>query len=373
MRTILLSYLLFTSCFLFGQQSFKKGYLIKNNGDTIRGTIQENVEEKLTQSINFKDEMGVAKTLSIGDIKEFGFDGGDDFRLVNYVDPLDSLKSKTHFAKFLFEGTYQLFSFQRKDNLYFLVVNKDTSYLLYDDIKTPLGAVIDRGNYQSLLSFFSRTCPKLSATAENVNFLEESLLSFFVSLEKCNGNTSNAIVHYTKSKAQKNIILSVGGLKWDTRSDISIQALGQFVFPSVTMKASLLTGLVYLNSSHESTRSYTLADVKDKYNTQIFEIPVLFRYDFLQKVIQPYIYGGAGIAYKKEKQTTTQTSLITSSPEYSNTQEKSSFEVTVIVGAGVYVRIVKDLFFNVDWRYDLDTHLPVAGLAYKIRLGGHRQ
>jgi hypothetical protein len=195
----------------------------------------------------------------------------------------------------------------------------------------------------------------------NVNFSEESILSFFVSLEKCNGNMNNAIVHYSKGKVQKNIILSAAGIQWDKRTDLSVQALGQFVLPSVNMKASLLTGLVYLRSSHESTRSYTLAEVKDKYNTQVFEIPLLFRYDLLQKLIQPYVYGGAGIAYKKEKQTTTQTLWNTSSPEYSNTQEKSSFTVTVIVGAGVYVRITKNLLFNVDWRYDLDSHSTGGG------------
>ena len=372
MRTIFLSFLLLTSCLLFGQQSYKKGYIINNNGDTVQGYIKEDVEEKLAHSIDFKDKAGITKMLSVGDIKEFGFEDEGNFRLVNYVDPLDSLKRKIHFAKFMLEGRYQLFSFRRKDDLYFIVVNKDTTYLLFDDVKSEFGDIFEKGNYQSLLFFFARECPKVSSKVANVNFSEESLLSFFVSLEKCFGSMNNAIVHYSKGKVQKNIILSAGGLQWDKRTDLSVQGLGQFVLPSVNLKASLLTGLVYLRSSHESIRTYTLAEVKDKYNTQIFEIPLLFRYDLLQKLIQPYIYGGAGIAFKKEKQTTTQTSLITSSPEYSSTHEKSSFEVTVIAGAGVYVRITKNLFFNLDWRYDLESHLPVAGLAYKIRLGDNK-
>ena len=368
MRTILFTFFLLSSSLLFSQTSFKKGYIINNNGDTIQGYIKEDVEEKLAKSINFKDQANVIKVLTVEDAREFGFEGEGTFRKVSYVDPLDSLKSKLHFAKFLLEGTYRLFSFRRKDDLNFIVVNKDTSYLLYDDIKSEY-QVFEKGNYQSMLAFFSRGCPKVSSTAANVNFSEEALLAFFVSLEKCNGNMNNTVVRYSKGKAQQNIILSAGGLQWDKRTDLSVQALGQFVLPSVNMKASLLTGLVYLNSSHESTRTYTLADVKDKYNTQIFEIPLLFRYDILQKLIRPYVYGGAGIAYRKEKHTTTQTLLGASSPEYASTHEESSFELTVIVGAGVYVRLTPDLFFNVDWRYDLDSHLPVVGLAYRIRLG----
>jgi hypothetical protein len=372
MRTILLSFLLLISYFLFGQQSYKKGYIINNSGDTIQGYIKEDLDEKLTQSINFKDQSGMIKMFSVGDIREFEFEGAGNFRLVNYVDPLDSLKRKTHFAKFMLEGTYQLFSFQRKDNLYFVVVNKDTSYLLYDNIMTPLGGLIDRGNYQSLLFFFSRECSKVSNTAANVNFSEEAILSFFVSLEKCNGNTKNTVVHYTKSKAQKNIILSTGGMQWDKRTDISVQALGQFVIPSVSLQASLLTGLVYLRSTHESTQTYTLSEIKREYETQIYEIPVLFRYDILQKRVQPYIYGGAGIAIKNEEQTSTQTSLINSSIEDAGKTQDSKFGGTVIVGAGIYVRVTKNFFLNLDWRYDLVSHLPIAGLAYKMRLGDHK-
>src|SRR5262249_28775124 len=147
----------------------------------------------------------------------------------------------------------QLFSFLRKENLYFIVVNKDTSYLLYDVIMTPLGGMIDRGNYQSMLFFFSRECPKVNSTTPSVNYSEEAILSFFVSLEKCNGNANNAVVHHSKSKAEKNIILSAGGLKANGRTELSIQALGQYVVPSVNRKLSLVTGIVYNRTTHTTT------------------------------------------------------------------------------------------------------------------------
>jgi len=371
MRTILLSILLLTSYFLFGQVSFKKGYIVNNNGDSIRGSIKEDVEEKLAQSINFKDQAGTVKILSVADIKGFGFEGDNNFRKINYVDPLDSLKRKTHFAKLLLEGSYQLFSFRRKDNLNFIVVSKDTSYLLFDDIKSEYGDIFEKGNYQSLLYFFARECPKTSSKAATVNFSEESVLSFFVLLEKCTGST-NTVVHYLTSKAQKNIILSAGGFQWDKRTEIAIQALGQFVMPSVNRKSSLLTGIVYLRSTHQSTQTFTLVEDHSKYETQVFEIPVMFRYDILQKAIQPYLYGGAGAALRKDKQTTTRISLISPSTEDIGTTESSDFEVTVLVGVGLNIRIVKDFFVNLYYRYDLYSHLPVIGLACKFRLGSNK-
>ena len=372
MRAILSIFLLLASFALFGQLSYKKGYIISINGDTIQGSIKEDVEEKLARSIDFKDQAGVIKTLSVGDIREFGFEGEGNFRQVSYIDPLDSLKRKTHFAKLLLEGTYKLFSFRRKDDLNFIVVNKDTSYLLYDDVRSEFGDIFEKGNYQSLLFFFSRECPKIASRAANVNFSEESLLSFFVSLEKCSGNTKDAVVHYSKSKAQKNIIVSAGGLAVDKRTEIAVQALGQYVIPSVNRKSSLLAGLVYLRSTHESTTTYTLVKDHSKYETQVFEIPLMFRYEILQRAVQPYIYGGAGPAFKKDKETTTRTSLITDDTEATGATESSDFGATVLVGGGINIRIVKDLFINLDYRYDLYSHLPVAGLACKIRLGNSK-
>lgn len=60
-------------------------------------------------------------------------------------------------------------------------------------------------------------------------------------------------------------------------------------------------------------------------------------------------------------------SLISSSTENYSTAEDSKFEIIVVVGLNV--RIVKGFFINLDWRHELDSHLPVVGLACKMRLG----
>jgi hypothetical protein len=368
MRITLLSFSLMASYFLFGQQPFKKGWIVNNSGDTIHGYIQGETEELLEQSITFKDPAGATKVMSVGDLKEFGFDGENVFRSVNYIDPLDSLKSKTHFAKFMLQGEYQLFSFQRKDDLYFIVSTKDTSYLLYDDVKTHMGEVIERGNYQSLLSFFARECSKVSSTTANTEFSERALLSFFVSLEKCRNNLNGTVIHYSKSKFQKNIILFAGGFQIDKHSEILVQALGQFVLPSINEKASLMTGFVYLRNTHESTETYTLTESKNKYATQMFEVPVLFRYDLLSKAIRPYLYGGMGMVIRKDKETSTQVSLISPGNEATGSTAQTGLAGTVILGGGLAIRITKGLFVGFDWRYDLLSHLPVLGLGYKISL-----
>ena len=82
-------------------------------------------------------------------------------------------------------------------------------------------------------------------------------------------------------------------------------------------------------------------------------------------------YGGAGIAIRKEDKLLPKLRWFLLL-QITRTTQDSKFGGTIIVGAGIYVRITKNFFFNLDWRYDLVSHLPVAGLAYKMRLGDHK-
>lgn len=361
MRIIFLSLLIFFFHTAFCQDVFKKGYIIKDK-DTVRGYIKEDLEEKLSESINFKDERGAIKVLSVSDISTFGFDQGPKYHLVNYVDPLDNSNKKVHFAKVLMEGAYGLLSFRKKDNLYFVVTRSDSSYLLYDDERTQLGEVLERGNYRNFLSFFSRDCPKVNVAVTDVNFTEDGFISFFTSLEKCQGTLSHSVVNYSKSRTEKNILVTAGASGLDKKTDLVVQALLQFTLPSINRKTSLNIGIAYWRYTTKSSYPYSLGEVSNKHVTEFYEVPLLLRYDLLRKVIQPYIYGGPGVAIRKEQETTSKTSLGTVETVQSN---HNSVDPTIIAGAGLSVLVSKNVFINADWRYDLIAHLPVVGIGFR--------
>jgi hypothetical protein len=322
------------------------------------------VEEKLSQNIDFKDQQGSEKALSDNEIRGFGFYGAGQFRLVAYTDPLDSDKKKTHFAKLLLEGAYQVLSFRRKDDLYFVVANNDTSYLLYDDIRTILGEMVENGNYRNLLSFISRDCPATRNTAENTRFTEQGFVSFFKSLEKCRAGLHRTVIYYSKPRSTMNVFLVAGAFVWNKETEISVQALLQFQTPSLSVKTSLSTGLVYLENSNKTIESYSFGEIRKKHSTEFFEVPFFIRYNILNKAIQPYIYGGPGVLLKRQKDITTRTDLST---ETTSTSQKSAIGPTFVLVAGIAIRVTKSLFVDLNWRYDLGLHLPVAGLAFRIK------
>jgi hypothetical protein len=364
MRIFFVFLLLTITRVAFGQDNYKKGYIVGNNGDTTRGYIKEETEEELSNAIEFRNQEGFTRTLSAVDIKGFGFDVKNPFRVVNYSDLLDDSKRKTHFAKLLLEGTYQVFSFRRKDDLYFIVSNKDTSYFLYDDLITNMGQLIENGNYLNQLFFIAHECPGVQRTAYGTRFTEEGFISFFKSFEKCRSNLAHTNIYYSRPKSQMHILLSAGAMSMDKKKQVTAQALVQFVIPAISKKTSLNTGFAYLSESSGTSEPYSFGEVRNKYITEIFEIPFLIRYDIAKKMIQPYMFGGPGVLLKREKRTTTQTSLST---ETTVTSQKSSFLPTFIAAVGIDIRITKNLFVDLNWRCDLTVRLPSAGLTIKIK------
>ena len=361
MRHIFFPLLLLVSHYSFCQDVFTKGYIVAGK-DTVRGYIKQDLDERLAEGITFKNQAGISKVLTVSDINFFGFDDGFRFGVVSYVDPHEGSNKKIHFAKILMQGPYDLFSFRKRDDLYFVVRRSDSSYLLYDDERTTLGDVVEKGNFRNFLAFFGRECSKTNLDIANINFTEPGLVTFFKKLEACQRILNTATISYFKSKTERHILVMAGGFSVNQKSDLVVEALLQLALPSVNKKASINMGVAYLRNTKKSSSIYSFGDIQSKHVSEFYELPVLMRYDFLTKVIEPYLYIGPGVLLRKEQETTTKTTLSTPETVQSN---QHSFNPTLIVGGGISVLISKNLFIKVDWRYDLYSRLPLLGIGFR--------
>src|SRR5688572_22302063 len=358
MRFFLCMMLLTFSFSLFSQEDFKEGYIVKNNRDTIRGYLKNDFEEKLSKEIIFKTANGTEEIFGPGNIQSFGFNNAGVFRIVNYTDPMDNYNKKTHFAKLLFEGTNILFSFIRNETLFFVIkVQEDTTFLLYNDVTSASGQVLDKGNYRGQLFYFGRQCENVRSRAEQTQFNESAVLSYFVALEKCIGGATT--IYYTKTESEMHFYLFTGGISLGDRYEITGQRIVRFILPSQSRKTSLNTGFVYLrNLSNDSYQDFFGSEVKFNHLTEIFEVPLTIQYNFLEKTLQPYVYGGIGIAYQRE-------TPVPGTSSFEGLQ--GNFGFTLIGGVGMEVQFSKKVYAKVDWRYDLLAHYPVIGIVYKIK------
>jgi hypothetical protein len=362
MRTIALLSIFLISFRAFCQDDFKKGYIVNGKSDTIRGYIKQDLEEVMLQSITFRDASRTIKTLSTSDIKAFGFDQGPTYRLISYVQPTDTVKKQVHFAKLLMAGPFDLHSFRKEDNLYFVVYTADSSYLLYDDQMTQLGQVTEQGNFRNFLAFFARGCPKVSASAEKVNFNEQALITYFSSLEKCEGTFKRTQISYSKPKTEHYILVTAGAFALDKKSEIFAQALIQSSWPSFSKKTSLNSGLTYSRNSRETITPYSLGEIEDEVVTELYELPLIVRYNILSTRVRPYIYGGAAIGVKRKMETV---SKVSSFETESFKSDHRSVGAAALFGCGIDVSVWKNLVINVDWHYDEISHLPVVGIGYR--------
>ena len=358
MRLIITCVILLSNATLLCQENFKSGFIVKNGNDTVRGLVRNDIEEKLTKQVIFKSTNGTIETYLPQDIESFGFDGGNLFRVVKYIDPTDDYSGKEQFAKLLFDGINDLYSFIRKDNYFFVSrVKSDTTLLLFDDIQNAQGQLIEQGNYQNQLFFIGRECEKMRAQAQKIHYNETALLNYFITLDKCLGNDNASVIHYVKPETITQVYIFAGGLPLGDKYQVMGQAVLKIVIPSQSRKTSLNTGIVYLRNKNIGVYQ-NFWGTKTKYDhvTDIFEIPLLIQYDLLEKKIRPFVYGGPGVAYKRETDF-----------DGSSTSTKGGVGLTLVGGLGIEGYVSKKVFLKIDWRYDLLAHYPVVGIGCRLK------
>ena len=105
-----------------------------------------------------------------------------------------------------------------------------------------------------------------------------------------------------------------------------------------------------------------MGEIKDELITELYELPLLVRYNILQKRVRPYIYGGAAVGVKNEQETV---SKISSFETETFKSSHTSFGAAALLGAGIDLGLWKIFLINLDWHYDVFSHLPVVGIGYR--------
>lgn len=130
-RSIIFGRLAFTIVLLtfsvtvsMAQTNPKPGFVITNNGDTIRGVIDFRTNERLSKQCDFWADGGSeGKTYKPGDIEGFRFDNNGKYfvtrRLNVYGEP------ELYFAEFMVQGKMNLYCVAEKYNEYFFFERED--------------------------------------------------------------------------------------------------------------------------------------------------------------------------------------------------------------------------------------------------------
>jgi len=356
MKYRLLFLLLTLNAYAYSQESFVKGYIVRNSGDTIRGFIKRDMDISLAKGVYFKSEMYQKQSQfqTAKEISAFAFEKGNIYHSLTYSDPLDNGSQKTEFAKFLVDGKVSLYAVPRRTTYFFYIKSaSDTGHLIYGDAYGARGRVIEPGNFRNVLNMEAQNCEKLKPRVGNIRFYQTDIIQFVSDLNQCAGDDQSQ-VHYKRTRNEVRFLLYGGGMSLNHNSTYTFQGQVRLISPGVSKRTSIVTGFHY---AHVVSFEYSQIEAADaNFTTDVFSIPFLFQYNFTETKIQPLIYGGFSFAYRKEK-----------NPDLTDPNvAESNFGFALVGGVGIEYYPIKHLAIKADWRYEFTAFTPTIGIAYRI-------
>lgn len=365
----------------FSQDNYLPGFVIRNNGDTLKGFIDYRNWRVNPKEINFKSTIDSNPTSFIPiNIKEFSvkdevYSSGiveveispvEESRL-DY-DPNQKIRTDTIFLQTLFRGNKCLYYYMNsngRENFYISNKNSEPELLIYKKYLVKQGTtslVRTRNDYIGQLKFFFSDNPKIQSKIENASYSKKDMIRLFQEYYK---NTSSEIGF--KREAEKVHLeigtmagLSMTKLKFNS-SDPAFDYLENTDFKlSTNFTGGLLFDLIIprnrgkfsinnelLFSMYKTSGQYEYLDINDthkkltsEFNYSYLKINNLLRYRFLFKNISVFLNGGisSGIRIgekmhvKKEFTTSWSGTTVYEGSPFIQTEK---FELGFIAGAGV--------------------------------------
>ena len=150
-RLIVLAFLIFIGVCLFGQfGAYKKGLVVLDNGDTLRGYVKNDVQEVNSKKVFFKDLTGSKKMFCACDINSFQRE--EDVYIKGTVDTINNVPING-LLKLISDGKYKLLKYKPTAPLEGRAKNFGYFPKIYYFIMTPQNSFIKVLNkdYQELI------------------------------------------------------------------------------------------------------------------------------------------------------------------------------------------------------------------------------
>lgn len=345
----------------FAQTHFVPGYLLRKPGDTLRGYLQEEVQQEILHKIQFRQDLSdtPVRTYRIDELFGFMYSGGNQYRALNFINSAgDSARAETCFARLLVEGTFDLYAVMEDESLYFVIRSADRTYFLYSPAYASNGEVNREGNFTSRLEQIASICPNGHLRPDQVGFTQKEMTAFVLALDQCISPSTATGNFYHAAKKELDFSAYAGALPaaqaWQTRAGLELQLF----YPQLGKKASL--DLAFHYSSTPGV--YRYLDYGNLPHAQlamhqVISVPVTLDYRFFLGAVRPYAYVGFSGAYLKE-------TGFYGTQYYGGYREV--FGLAVVGALGVEVRATPHLYIVGDWRYELVLEYPTLGLRYQF-------
>ncbi|SRR5579871_614143 len=362
MKRITITVLLIAISFSSFAQTFSPGFIVKTNGDTLNGYLQEELRADIVNTIKFKTDNSSSsiQTFTPQEVTAFRYGSGDLYKSISFKNTLsDSASSRTCYALQLVTGFYNLYCYIENEQTYFVVLGNNISNFLYNSVENTNGETKIEGNYISRLQLLAASCSERSLHSLEITYSEKEISSFVNKLNNCIAPNTSSTNYYQKAKTRMGVTFFAGGIVLGkNRSQFTADAALSITYPQLSKNLSINIGAHYSYTSHDDREkgfgsSVDLSVTKD----EIFSIPLTVQYNLLRGIVQPFVYGGFAAAYLMEQSTYSVYSGIPGSTS------SNKFGISAIGAVGIEGHFSKNFYVKAEWRYELLGQYPAIGLA----------
>jgi hypothetical protein len=311
---ILFILLIFLLLPVSAQNDYKPGYVLTNDGDTIKGFINLKLNYQNGKNCEFKENMqDVAKNYSPADIKAYRIENSKYYVAKDVS--VDSIKNRV-FLEYLVDGIVDLYFLNNGDvNLYF--IEKDNRLVMLTNNELKVMAVrpkdkvfpievenrINSNRYKGVLKVLFQDSPETLKKIDNTSFDYKPLINIIKEYHNnvCNGAEC---IDYSKSTASKIYVdaglgcyVSVMGFSLSPDKSISINPSFNFNIHSKVAKLSdkinVSAGICFTRINFSAVYFSTYDNVDEDYQIELksmlVKVPFKLEYLIYTKKYQPYL------------------------------------------------------------------------------------
>lgn len=270
----------------FGQKNYLPGYIIRNNGDTLRGFIDYRNRELNPDKIYFKENLRGKRT-------EYTPMNCKSFRVLDEyyagaivtteISPDDSrqlddgpelkLRTDTTFLQAMISGKKSIYFYMNKFGNEQFYIRNDSSFelLIRKKYKKNTGnqtLVFENKKYIGQLAIYLHDCPTIQKQLEKTEYRKKSIEDLFLYYYNCNSSGIKFQKKTEKSRVEFGVLAGMSMTKLNIKSNdfsytsdpvhsLSMNFTGglflEIIFPRNRGKWSLCNELTYSNFSENGT------------------------------------------------------------------------------------------------------------------------
>lgn len=366
-------FIAFAFCFTktcFSQENFKKGYIIKSDGDTLSGLVDYREGFRSYRICQFKSvfDQSVA-TYTPDDIRGYGMINGKTFQSKKITEANGVLKNVFLDMKII--GFVTLYKYEY---VFYVQKSSDSLQRLSNDKSQQLidGKQVVRYTNQhiAVLSTMLFDCIALRERTQKVPFVERQITTLIEDYNACQ-SVAQTVVEASKSWAKVMVGLT-GGVHFsrleiasrssaDRRLDGSYDVTNTPFFgatfdlssPRLTERLSFHGAVMYLHPKYRMDHTTGTSVTQVEIATNQIKIPVGFRYTFRGEPAAPYLNLGISSTFNFSSTSTWDQKFRNGTSQYeTNLWTMRTNQMGLWGGVGIAISLNKYLGAFLEIRYE---------------------